>query len=619
VSGSPRDRVRETCAGGDLALAQTAVRNLLENEQNTATAIFAYRQADQLAQRLELPLRRLAVLASFTVDPIVPHLGLLRFLAGERLEVRFWPYQQWYLALAQAGELDEFEPDAILLIHHLEDVAPLLAHRHLAERERLAEERGAFISGLDNAIAGFRVRSTKPVILNTMIPARSGIERHFDRKVSPSRSAEVEKYNSGIAALAARQINVFVFDYAALVSDHGRLNWFDTMKNHLNKTAVANSVSRALATEISIFLTLLFGVRRKVVAIDFDNTLWGGIIGEDGPHGLAVNGDYPGNAFEDFQSFLVNLRASGLLLAAISKNNPEDAKEAFAKNPLMPLRWEDFSSYEINWNDKVANLKAAAANIGVGVESFIFADDNPIETEMVRQFLPEVDAVHLTGSPSLFVEKLLALGGLGAIALTPEDFARANTYTAEAGRREYQSEATDTGDFLASLGLRLVLRPPAPDQIERVVQLFAKTNQFNLTTKRYDRNDVAGMLADQKIELLVSELSDRFGNYGLIGVAVLRHQNDETQIDSLLLSCRALGRNVEDGLIAFLEQQARSRGASRLLGLYSATVKNSQVADFYQRFGFVKGDQEGHFFRDLEISSPLPFPENIKINEPNDD
>lgn len=619
MGDSLRDKVRDACTGDNLALAQAVVRDLIENERTTVAAIFAYRQVSQMAERLALPSRRLAILASFTIDPIVPHLGLQRFLAGERIEFGFWPYQQWYLALAQAGELDNFDPDAVLVLHHLEDTAPFLAHRHLAERQRLEEERTTFISGVDSAIRGFRARSAKPVILNTLIPARSGIERHFDRKVSPSRSAEVEKYNAGIAAITARHVSVFVFDYAALVSDHGRLNWFDTMKNHLNKTAISGSVMPALAAELSSFLSTLFSVRRKVVALDLDNTLWGGIVGEDGAHGLAVNGDYPGNSFEAFQSFLANLRASGLLLAAISKNNHEDAEEAFEKNQLMPLRWEDFSAHKINWNDKVANLKAAAAEIDVGIDSFVFADDNPIETDLVRKYLPEVDVVTLAGSPSLFVEKLLAVGGLDAVALTPEDFARAQTYTAEADRREYRGEATDISSFLSGLGLRLVLGPPTPDQIERVAQLFAKTNQFNLTTKRYDGNEVAAMLADRNTELFISELSDRFGNYGLIGVAVLRHREAETEIDSLLLSCRALGRNVEDGLLAFLEQQARSRGAERLMGLYSPTAKNGQVADLYPRFGFVRSDQDGRYLRNLVTSPPLPFPSNIIINESKDD
>jgi FkbH-like protein len=619
VGDSLRDKVRDACAGDDLAMAQAAVRDLIQNEPTTATAIFTYRQTSQMAERLGLPLRRLAILASFTIDPVVPHLGIQRFLAGERIELGFWPYQQWYIALAQAGDLDEFDPDAVLVLHHLEDVAPFLAHRHLAERGRLEEERTAFISGIDSAIRGFRARSAKPVILNTLIPARSGIERYFDRKVSPSRSAEVEKYNSDIAAIATRQINVFVFDYAALVSDHGRLNWFDTVKNHLNKTAVASPAIPVLSAEISAFLSTLFGVRRKVVAVDLDNTLWGGIVGEDGAHGLAVNGDYPGNSYEAFQSFLSNLRASGLLLAAISKNNLEDAHEAFTENPLMPLRWKDFSAHKINWNDKVANLKAAAAEIDVGIDSFVFADDNPIETGLVSEYLPEVNVVSLAGPPSLFVEKLLAAGGLDAVTLTIEDFARAKTYVAESDRREYRDETTDISDFLSGLGLRLELHSPTQDQIERVAQLFGKTNQFNLTTKRYGADEIAEMLADQDTELVISELSDRFGNYGLIGVAVLRHLNGETEIDSLLLSCRALGRNVEDGLLAFFEQQARSRGASWLIGLYSPTAKNSQVADLYSRFGFVESDQDGRFVRDLETSPPLPFPSNMKINESNDD
>ena len=615
MSDAFRDDVRAACAEGDLLSAQGAVRTLLERDTSTTAATFVHSQVEEASKRLGLPVSRLAMLTSFTASPFSPHLTIQRFLAGEQLEVGYWPYNQWYMALAQASELVEFDPDTILLLLHLEDVAPLLAHRHLAERERLEEERTALLAGLDGALSSFRGKSSKPIVLSTFIAARRGIERHFDRIVEPSLTASIERLNNDLADLVLRHSNISLFDYAAMVTDHGRLNWFDPVKSHLNKSSVASRAWPVLAEEVSRFLTALHGTRRKVVAVDLDDTLWGGIVGEDGVDGIEVSGDYPGNAYESFQSFLSNLRASGVLLSMISKNNVADAKDAFESHPKMPLGWDDFSSRQVNWEDKVANLRAAAAEINVGVDSFVFADDNPMECELVRTYLPEVATVHLSGPPSLFPEKILAAGGLDAIRLTDEDFVRAHSYLAESNRQTAQATTTDMQDFLAGLQLCLALSVPIDADVARVVQLFAKTNQFNLTTKRYTHDQVLDLLSDDEIEVVAARLSDRFGDYGLIGVAVLRHDASVTEVDSLLMSCRVLGRKVEDGLLAYLEERARIRGSTLLKARYLPTSKNGLVSDLYPRFGFVSGDQDEFFVRDLTMETPLPYPSHLQIEK----
>lgn len=615
INDSPRERVRVACADGDLRTAQEAMRAFVAADPDAAAVGFAHRRADELAERLSLPVRRLALLASFTAEPLTPHLAARRFLEGERLEVGYWPYGQWYAALTQGSDLDAFDPDWILLLLHLEDVAALLAHRHLAERERLEEERTTFITGLAEALREFRARSSKPIILSTFIAARRGIERFFDRTAEPCRTAWIEQLNDDLASLAAEHSNVYVFDYAGLVTDIGRHNWYDLVKTHVNKASIAGRALPSLAEEFSRFLSALDRGRRKVVAVDLDNSLWGGILGEDGVEGIAVSGEYPGNAYEEFQSFLSNLRASGALLALISKNNLQDAREAFERHSLMPLKWSDFASHRVNWDDKAANLQAAAAEINVGVDSFVFADDNPMECDLVQTYLPEVVTVELDGPPGLFPDKLLATGQLDSPRLTGEDLIRAGSYGSENKRQALRHESSDISGFLASLDLQLALGSPDTGNIERMVQLFSRTNQFNLTAKRYGHHEVSELLADDNVEVTIARLCDRFGDYGVIGLAVLRHGVETTEVDSLLMSCRALGRNVEECVVAFLEERARARGAKHLTGVYSPTAKNGLVADLFTRLGFSADSQGRAFNRNLETEPPLRYPSHIHIEK----
>ncbi|MDP6515418.1 MAG: HAD-IIIC family phosphatase, partial [Alphaproteobacteria bacterium] len=456
---SERQRVIDTCDGGDLVVAQQAVADFLAANDGTAATAFAANRAAEMAARLGLRENRLAILASFTIDPLEPHLALREFLAGRRLHFTTIAYEQWYGALTGSGAAATIDADVVFLLLHLEDVAPLLGRRHLAASTELDAEADRLIGAIDEAIRAFRARCTAPLVLFTFVAAERGVERYFDRRLEPSRQRRIDELNARLSELAATGTNVFVLDYAQTVTDFGRRGWFDRVKGHHVKASVAARALPALASELSDFLTALSEPRKKVVVVDLDNTLWDGIVGEDGPDGIAAAGDYPGNAFADFQAFLANLRATGVMLAVASRNNRADAEEAFRRNPDMPLKWEDFSAHRIDWADKAANLRALAEELNVGADSILFVDDSPLECDLVRTYAPEVTVVHAAGSPSEFPERVLAAGGLYAVALTDEDRRRATSYRAQRTRAALVT-ATDTQGFLAELGLRLTLRPP---------------------------------------------------------------------------------------------------------------------------------------------------------------
>jgi FkbH-like protein len=611
---TPREDLWAACESAALEEVQAALARFMAEESGIAAAQFAAKRLASAAERLALPETRLALLTSFTAEPLGPCLTLSAFRTGRRVTVETVAYEQWFPALAAPGALDSFAPNLVLLLLHLEDACPLLARRHLdAGGDALNQESDHLVRAFEEALDGFRARATTPVALSTFVAAERGIERYFDRRVEPSRQGGIDDLNRHIGALARARADVYVFDYAQAVTDFGRKRWFDPLKDHHVRAPLTPAALPALADEIMGFADALFRPRRKVMAVDFDNTLWGGIVGEDGPDGIAAAGDYPGNAYGDFQAFLANLRASGIALAAVSKNNEADAREAFEANPDMPLAWDDFAAHRVDWNDKAANLRAVAGDLSLGSDAIVFADDNHLECDLVRRFAPEVEVLHLDGPPSLFPRRIVETGAFDAVALTAEDRGRAEGFGAERHRKTLAG-STDTKGFLAALNLRLTLRPPRDGEIERVAQLFAKTNQFNLTTRRYTPAEILALRDNPAVTLLAARLADRYGDYGLIGVALTRHDGNLTcEIDSLLMSCRVLGRGVEEAILAEIDAAARRDGHTRLIGRYLPSRRNSMVAGLYPRFGFAPTEDEGVFQRDLATQPPLAFPEHTAI------
>lgn len=610
---SARDSLREVCAGGDLAQAQGAVREFLDKEPGSAAMAFVAREATKCATKLELPKKRVAVLASFIVDPLEPVLTVTEFLAGRQLTFRSISYGQWYNALFETGQLDEFGPDVVLLLLHLEDVVPLLARRHLSASADLGKEADQFVSALDSSLQRYRARATTPVFLSTFIAATRGVEKHFDRTTQPSRQKGIDALNLAMVEIAGKQNGVYLFDYAQTVTDVGRQHWFDQVRTHHVGVAIIPRALPHLGRDLSEVLTALWEPRDKLVALDLDNTLWHGIAGEDGPDGVLVGGDYPGNAFSDFQSFLANLRSTGTTLVIVSKNNLADVKEIFEHFSNMPLAWEDFAAHRVNWEDKSTNLESIAEELSLGIESFVFVDDMPLERDLVRNRAPAVSVVDLHELPSRYAETIMSQSNLYSLTLTKEDQVRAVSYAADRARRSLK-EAVASEDFFASLNLQLTIRSPRDTEFERIAQLFGKTNQFNLTAKRYDIADVEILRKDPATRFWIAQLSDRYGEYGLVGVALTIDHNGVTrEIDSLLFSCRALGRHAEDALLAEIELRTQQAGFTRIVGYYRSTKKNALVENFFPTHGYAAGEKDGEYEKVLDADSILATPEHITI------
>ena len=608
--------LRDAASGTSLSQFSTALDAFRSIDNSTQAIQFSANRIQQFQGLEQIQSLRVAILSSFTLELIEPALRISEFCAGRNLSFKNIPYDQWATVLALPSELDKFKPDVVFLILHLEDVVPLLAREHLVVNESDLDEEESRLWGLiRGCLESFRKRSPIPVILSTFIVQERGVERFFDRRANVSRMGRVSRINDQVGKVAREVPNVFVFDYAETVSDFGRSFWFDHIAHHHTHASVSTRAMKPLADEISEFLSSIFIGRRKVLALDLDNTLWHGIVGEDGPNGVDASGIWPGNAYKDFQTFLKNLRATGILLVLLSKNNEADAVEGFEMNPKMPLSLSDFSVAKIDWNDKAANLLSVAEYLNLSPDSFVFMDDNPLEIALMQDRIPEVATILADGTASNFKDFVLRSGGLLSSGLTEEDLGRADGYSAEEARNRQKSTSHDIKSFLSSLDLSLEYRSPMSSELERITQLFARTNQFNLTTRRYTYSDVLSFIEDPDTTLRIARLEDRFGDYGLIGVVVTRKLSDDShlEIDSFLMSCRVLGRKIEDSILAIVENDARREGVRRLIGRFCETRKNRMASDFYLDRGFLPGDEPGKFERELSNSESMNIPDWVRI------
>ena len=335
--------------------------------------------------------------------------------------------------------------------------------------------------------------------------------------------------------------------------------------------------------------------RKKCLVLDLDNTLWGGVVGEDGVEGIALSGSYPGKAFHLWQEGLKELQRSGVMLAICSKNNMPDVDEIWAKRDDMVLRKEDFVTMRINWQDKATNLHELAQELNIGLDAMVFVDDNPTERELIRQQLPMVVVPEFPKQPYdlLNLYRELVDNYFGTYRLTDEDKQKTQQYIANAQRAKAQSAFINMEDYLRSLEMKLQIRQVTDVTLPRVAQLTQKTNQFNLTTRRYTEDDIKKMLVDGA-QVWTLSVADKFGNYGLTGVMIIK----DNVIDSLLMSCRVLGKGIEMAFVRSVLKQY----AGEIRAEYIPTAKNAQVADFWNRVGMkeLKKDEVKEYVAQLE-------------------
>lgn len=573
------------------------------------------RQAAQLARALRRcraehgdlkPLSpfRLGVLSNATADLLLDDLVAAAARHGVALEIVAAPYDQ---VVQQA-----FDPASLINTTKLDAVLVAVDHRWLKfDRPLLGENAAAALAKgmeqLDQVVEALRTHGSAPAILQTFPAPSLPLFGSFDRRVRGSVRAMIDDANGAIGLLAEKT-GSYLLDVAALAEQVGTDRWFDPVQWAAYKLPFSADCAPIYADHLGRLLGAIRGKTRKCLVLDLDNTVWGGVVGDDGVAGLFLSqGDPRGEAFIAVQRSALELRERGIILAVCSKNDEAVARMPFREHPEMLLKEEHFAAFQANWVDKPSNLEAIATALNIGLDALVLLDDNPAERVQVRAALPEVAVPELPDDPSWFTWYLRAAGYFEAIAFSAEDRLRVGTYAADAQRSAVMAKARDLGDYLASLEMKIAFAPFDAKGRQRIAQLINKTNQFNLTTRRYTEADVAAMETEPAVFTMQVRLADKFGDLGMIGIVICRSLPQDSSIwdiDTWLMSCRVLGRKVEEAMLAKVVSEASRRGIARLSGVYIPTQKNGIVATHYEKLGFrlKSADEQGRTEWEMAIA-----------------
>lgn len=429
--------------------------------------------------------------------------------------------------------------------------------------------------------------NTKIVLNNFKIPYHSPLGV-LDSKYHPGLKDMFTILNLKLGEWSSNKDYVYIFDYCGLSAQFGNTKAEDPKMYYIAKNTVSFSFTNILAKEYMRYILPLKFMTKKCLVLDLDNTLWGGIAGEDGISGINLDISGTGKSFYDFQKQILNLYNKGIILAINSKNNVEDAMTIIENHPHMLLRKRHFSSLKINWNDKVKNIKEISNELNIATDSMVFFDDNPMEREFVKSMLPEVKVVDVPSDTSKYVDTLNDIVEFELLKMTDEDIKRNMMYMENKKRLEAQQQFENIDEYLASLEIKIILEYADDFSIPRIAQLTQKTNQFNMTTKRYSQTDIENMLKSGTYLILSCQVLDKFGDNGITGVCIVGIKNTSAYIDTFLLSCRVLGRNVEYAFINEVISILLDHGFETVYSSYIKTEKNKANEKFYANAGFSK-------------------------------
>jgi FkbH-like protein len=556
---------------------------------------------------------RVAILRSYTLEPIEPVLRLRLLLEGYRPTLWFGGYNQYAQEILdpQSG-LYAFSPDLTLLMVRLEEVMPEFVDdfpaRSSAEWQQLMTRKAEEVAGL----AGQLVNSTSgQVIIQNLTPPGAGYFGIFDAQHAGSQGHLVAEFNRALASRIGDMRGVFVWDFDGFVRAKGFDTLHDSKLWYVSRNPFKQSVYPAIGEDVLRYVRGALGRVKKCIVVDLDNTLWGGLAGEDGIDGVRLGHTYPGSCYRDFQKELLKLYHRGILLAINSKNNEDDALQIVDRHPDMILRRHHFAAVRINWEDKAANLRAIARELNIGLDSLVFIDDNPAECALIRQECPQCDVVVLPDKPYLLPRALATVPGVENIHITDEDRRRGETYRAQAERRENEDRYSNLDEFLRSLEMEVAVDEATPFSIPRIAQLTQKTNQLNMTTRRYTEAQISAFATDPARGVFSVSARDRFGDHGIIGVMILAFGQDECVIDTFLLSCRVIGRSIEHVMTAFAAELARARGVQRIVGEFIPTAKNTPASGIYEACGFVRTSDT--LFELTTTRESIPYPAHVRV------
>ena len=496
--------------------------------------------------------------------------------------------------LDEKSQLYKFSPDITFLII---DSRTILGKLFLNPYSVSIEERKQFVQNKSDEIINLakslvEKSKSKLVISNFSVPSYSPIGINETREEFGLHDM-VRVLNENIKIGLSIEPEIFIYGLNSFVTKFGENNVFDYKQYFYGDVRISLDYIPYLAEELVGYIKAVLGLNKKCIVLDLDNTLWGGIVGEDGFEGIKLGDSPVGRAYTEFQHNLLALNQRGILLAINSKNNFDDAMQIIKDHPNMVLKEDNFVCIRINWNDKVVNMKEISDELNIGLDSMVFFDDDPVNREYVKSNLPEIQTIDIS-DPSNFSKILKSINDFQMLKITDEDMTRNKMYLEQRKRTELKTQVGDLQDFLKQLNISVKIKNADSFTIPRISQLTVKTNQFNLTTRRYQEEDIRKFSQDKDKIVECAQVEDKFGDNGITGVYIINKDNkQEWTIDTFLLSCRIIGRGVEDGMLHQIIEKARKEGVSKIRGEYIKTKKNKPAENFFPTFGFKK---EGNFW-----------------------
>ena len=499
--------------------------------------------------------------------------------------------------LDEKSQLYKFSPDITFLII---DSRNVFGELFLNPYSISVEERKRFIQNKSDEIINLaktlvKKSKSKLVLSNFSIPSYSPIGINETREEFGLHDM-VGNLNQNIKIGLRLEPEIFIYDLNSFVTKFGENNVFDYKQFFYGDIRISLDYIPYLAQELMGYINAVLGLVKKCIVLDLDNTLWGGIVGEDGFDGIKLGDDPIGRAYVEFQYNLLALNQRGVLLAINSKNNFDDAFHVIKEHPNMILKENNFACVRINWNDKVVNMKEISDELNIGLDSMVFVDDDPVNIEYVRSNLPEVASIQMPAdnchNNAGHLKSMTALFDM--LKLTDEDKARNRMYLEQRKRAEFKTHVGNLENFLKQMNISVNIKNADDFTIPRISQLTLKTNQFNLTTRRYQEEDVRKFSQDSKKIVECAQIEDKFGDNGITAAYIVNKDNEQQwTIDTFLLSCRVIGRGVEDGILSHIIEKARKDGISQVRGEYIKTEKNQPAENLFADFGFKK---EGNFW-----------------------
>lgn len=609
-----RAAIDAAVVSGDAIGARARSASLWRRHPGGATAAFILGRAARLPPVQRDHRARVAILRSCTIEPVVPLLRAAALVCDIELDVTVGGFGTYAQELLDPNSplYDEWDPDLVLLYLHGRDLLPeLWGSFDPSDPPAMTAAVDRAHGHLASLVHAFRRLSRAHLVLHTLDTPPERVLGIADDTAPTGQGRLAAELATRLRRLADDTPGVHLIDHDRVVSETGRATWYDEDKWSAMRMPFRPPAMVALADEWVRHVAPLLGVSAKVVVVDLDDTLWGGVLGEDGPSGIRLTAGH-----RALQSTLRDLRTRGILLAIASKNNASDVDEVWTR-PDMVLGADDFSTMRVGWGSKVDSLVGIAEELGVGLDALCFLDDSAVECDQVRRRLPQVAVIELDEPPSPDRHPLRRHPLLERLHLSAEDHGRAEMYAQERQRRAGLGANAAMGDLeehLASLQTWVRVTRLRPDDVPRAAQLTRKTNQFNLTTRRYAEQDIVDLAERPDHVIYVARAGDRFGDHGTVALAVARTGPDAWELDTFLLSCRVIGRGVETALLASLVRLAARRGAPRVNGEFLPTAKNAPAARFFADHGFTPVDDEARWWSRPTIDPPVVVPHWIELD-----